>query len=85
MILNRHECNFLLGKNQNWDTNMKAIHLICHPTTLGWRDLTPWPGDRGCIFRNAGSSGRTIRSNWSADISTCTKRPTRRLGSPPAC
>jgi hypothetical protein len=26
---------------------MKAIHLICHPTTLGWQDLDPVKGRPG--------------------------------------
>jgi hypothetical protein len=29
---------------------MKAIHLICHPTSLGWQDLQPVPGRPGVFI-----------------------------------
>jgi hypothetical protein len=32
---------------------MKAIHLICHSTTLGWRDLTPLKGRPGVYISSA--------------------------------
>jgi hypothetical protein len=47
---------------------MKAIHLICHPTSLGWQDLQPVPRRPGVFISKCwilrDGDPHSLKSGW---------------------